>query len=75
MKKKLAVKIMSLELNYANHKPGCASKEKTKLLNELQEIGGNCISIGGSGFECNCGYDKLVAEIKTGMMQALKVNQ
>ena len=73
MNKKLATKIALLELNYANHKPDCASREKLKLLNRLQEIGGNnCISIGGSGFKCNCGYDKLVAKIKIGIIEALE---
>ena len=74
MDKNLASRIARLETVYSNHISNCHALEKKKLTKHLQGIAGSSqtVSIGGSGFQCSCGYDELVKEIKKGVRQALK---
>lgn len=72
MGKELAKLIMQFHLGYSNHKAECVSHEKQKLLKNLTEIGGNHVSIGGSGFECNCGYEEIVNSLKEEMLKDLE---
>lgn len=74
--RKLAEKIMKLELIYADHKPNCEVKKTKELFNNIAKTAKDCgqhnFSIGAKGVNCSCGYTSLTNQIKIGIRDVLK---
>jgi len=69
--------LMNLFEKYADHKPGCQTKWKEKILKDLENVKSisDIVELGSSGFECNCGYTKLTNAIKEKIREYIEANE